>query len=170
MKKVQDTLAFIEQVSAKKDGEILHLRSQLSDSRQLVKTKRTFLDIAEDDKNMLRRQITELEASVVKLETDKKHIKAQERKKVTEFFQAQFQSQLAADRARTKEDSIWLAMNAVFTAYSNLEWSKIAPFLDPQTPIAACIPTLRAQHVAKSNQGTSSSAPSGSKAPPVSKS
>ena len=80
--------------------------AQLSDSRQLVKTQRTCLDVAEDDKNRLRRQISELEASVAKLETDKKHMKTQERKKVTELFQAQFKSQLAADRASTKEGSI----------------------------------------------------------------
>ena len=55
LKKVQHTLASIEQASAKKDGEILHLRSQLSNSRQLVKTQRACLDVAEDDKNRLRR-------------------------------------------------------------------------------------------------------------------
>ena len=74
----------------------------------------------------------------------KKYIKAQERKKVTEFIQAQFQSQLAVDRARIKEGSIWHVMNAVFTTYPDLECSKIAPFLDPQTPVVVCIPTLRA--------------------------
>lgn len=149
MKKVQETLASIKQASAK--------------------TQWVCLDGVEEDKKRLRRQITELEASVAKFKSDRKNIKTRERKKVTEFYQAQFQSQLAADRARTNKGSIWRATNAVFTAYPDLEWSNIEPFFDPQTPIATCIATLRAQHLAQSNQETSSSALSGSKTPPASK-
>ena len=38
LKRVQDTLSTIEEASAKKDCEILNLRSQLSESKILVKT------------------------------------------------------------------------------------------------------------------------------------
>ena len=61
------------------------------------------------------------------------------------YFQSQFQSHLATDRARTKEGSLWLAMNAIFNAYPDLEWYMIEPFLAPETPVTSCIPTLMAQ-------------------------
>ena len=170
LKKVQDTLASIEQSSAKKDEKILHLRSQLSESKYLTRTQRGIIDVSESNKNKLREQISTLEANVAKLETDKKHLKAQERKKATEYFQSQFQTHLAADRARTKEGTLWHTMSAVFTAYSDMEWSKIVPFLAPDTPIAPFIPSLKAQFNALSGKGTGSSAPSASTTPPPSKS
>ena len=121
LKKVQDILSTIKQSSAKKDEEIMRLRSQLSESKLLTKTQRGIVDVAKTDKNRLREQISALEANVAKLETEKKHLEAQERKKATEYFQSQFQSHLAADRARTKEGTLWLAMNVVFTAYLDME-------------------------------------------------
>ena len=136
-----------------------------------MKTQRGVIDAAESDKNKLREQISALEANVAKLETEKKHIKVQERKKAIEYFQSQFQSHLAADRARTKEGSLRIAMNAAFTAYPDLEWSKIEPFLAPGTPVASCIPSLMTQYKASSSsQGTGTSAPSASTTPPPSKS
>ena len=87
---VQDTLASIEQSSAKKDEEILHLRSQLSESKYLTRTQRGIINVAKSDKNRFREQISALEANVAKLETEKKQLKAQERKKTTEYFQSQF--------------------------------------------------------------------------------
>ena len=170
MKKVQDTLASVEQTFAKKDEEILHLRSQLSKSKYLTRTQRGLIDVAESDKNKLREQISALEANVDKLEMEKKHLKAQKRKKATEHFQSHFETHLTANRARTKEGTLWHSMNAVFTAYPDLEWSMIAPFLALDTPIAPCISSLRDQFNASSGQGTGSSAPSASRTPPPSKS
>ena len=51
LKKVQDTLAFVKQSSAKKDEEILHLKSQLSKSKYLTRTQRGLIDVVEKDKN-----------------------------------------------------------------------------------------------------------------------
>ena len=84
----------------------MHLRTQLSKSKYLTRTQRGLINVAESGKNILREQISALEANVAKLETDKKHLKAQERKKATEYFQSQFQTHLAADRARTKEGTL----------------------------------------------------------------
>ena len=81
-------MASVEQSFAKKDEEILHLRSQLSESKYLTRTQRGIIDVAECDKNKLREQISALEANVAKLETEKKHLKPQERKKATEYFQS----------------------------------------------------------------------------------
>ena len=47
-KKVQDFLASVEQTCAKKDEEILHLRSKLQQSKLLVKTQRGIIDVAEN--------------------------------------------------------------------------------------------------------------------------
>ena len=47
-KKVQDFLASVEQTCAKKDEEILHLRSKLQQSKFLVKTQRGIIDVAEN--------------------------------------------------------------------------------------------------------------------------
>ena len=68
-------MASIEQSSAKKDEEILHLRSQLSESKYLTRTQRGLIDDAKSDKNRLRKQISALEANVAKLEMEKKHLK-----------------------------------------------------------------------------------------------
>ena len=96
-------------------------------------------------------------------------LKTQERKKTTKYFQSHFHSHLAADRARTKEGSIWLTMNVVFPTYPDLEWSKIEPFLAPRTPVASCIPTLKAQYKASSSgQGTGTFARSATTTPPPS--
>ena len=160
LKKVQDVLASVVQTCAKKDEEIMHLKSQLQKSKLVVKTQRGIIDVIESDKGKLREQILALEANMAKLETEKKHIKAQERKKATEYFQSQFQS---------KEGSLWIAMNAVFTAYPDLEWSKIEPFLSSGTPIASFIPALMTQYKASSGQGTDTSAPSASTNPPPSR-
>lgn len=119
----------------------------------MVKSQSQLLSHAEEDKDRLRARITELEASNAKLEFEKRHIKAQEKKKFIELYQAQFKTQLANDRERTKDGTIWRTMNAVLTAYPDVEFSKIQPFPDPQTPIVPCNPTLRAQFIAQSGQG-----------------
>ena len=54
----------------------MHLRSQLLSSRQLVKTQRTCLNVAEEDTSILKKKISNLEASLAKAEDDKKQIKA----------------------------------------------------------------------------------------------
>ena len=50
--------------------------------------QRGLINVAESDKKRLREQISTLEANILKLEMEKKHLKAQERKKATEYFQS----------------------------------------------------------------------------------
>ena len=54
LKKVQDTLASVEQSSTQKDEEILRLGSQVSESKLLIRTQREIVDVAESDKDRLR--------------------------------------------------------------------------------------------------------------------
>ena len=91
LKKVQDTLASVEQSSAKKDEEILHLRSQFSESKYLTRTQRGLIDVAKNDKNMLREQISALEANVSKLKTEKRQLKAQRGRKQLNTSNLSFQ-------------------------------------------------------------------------------
>lgn len=69
--KVQDTLASIEQSSAQKEEEIF---------------PRGIIDVTESDKDRLHDEIVELDANISKLETKTKNLKAQERKKATDYF------------------------------------------------------------------------------------
>lgn len=77
----------------------------------------TTLKGIEEEKNMLKGLTAGLQDKVTMLEVEKKSIKDHEKKRVTDFFQDHFQKLLAADRAKTKDGTLWRSMNAVFTAY-----------------------------------------------------
>ena len=68
-------MASVEQSFAKKDEEILHLRSQLLESKYLTRTQRRLIDVAESDKNRLREHILALKTNITKLEMEKKTLK-----------------------------------------------------------------------------------------------
>lgn len=112
----------------------------------------------------MRARITELEAQNAGLETDQIRFKNKLQKKVSDAYQAKFDAQLAGDREKTKYGTIWRTMNAVLTAYPDLDFAKILPFFDPKTPVLPCISVLRSQYGVHHFQ-SSTSTPSGSEAP-----
>ena len=123
----------------------------------------------EADREETCAQMKKLEDNIARIETEKDRLKTQERKKDAAYFKTHFETHLAVDRAKIREPSIWYAMNAAFTAYPDLNWSKIEPHLPSATPVAPVIPVLRAQQKKKAAQEGSSSTTFTSMPPPASK-
>lgn len=103
LKKVQDLLASVEQTSttkehkystllAEKENENSTLRVQLSKQKDLIRSQRQLLSSVEEDENRLRERITKVEAQNAKLESNQRNIKAKEKKKITEVYQAKFKT------------------------------------------------------------------------------
>lgn len=170
MKRVQDTLSNAQRDYSEKEEQSRHkiakleeelsdLRFQLCQAKGLAKTQRDTLTSLDEERCRFKTERDRLAEQVSTHEAEKKSIRDYENKRVTDFFRSHFQRQVAADRVKTKDGTLWLLMNAIFTAYPDMDFSKIIPFLNPKTSFSPCLPTLRAQYLAATGQGPSSPAP-----------